>query len=104
MILDVCISGHWTLQQVAAMQQAMQPVQVGQAFAGRAPQSQSYRWWSWIFDMCCLLAFFVYFWVLRFPSPVPLAGKGQVENNHCFDTGVSSHAGRVQVAAPWVQS
>lgn len=47
---------------------------------------------------------FVYFWVLRFPSPVPLAGKGQVENNHCFDTGVSSHAGRVQVAAPWVQS
>jgi len=33
--------------QVAAMQQAMQPVQVGQAFAGRA-----------------------------FPSPVPLAGKG----------------------------
>lgn len=47
---------------------------------------------------------FVYFWVLRFPSPVPLAGKGQVENNHSFDTGVSSHAAWVQVAAPWVQS
>ena len=56
MILDVCTSWHWTLQQVAAMQQAMQPVQVGQAFAGRAPQSQSYRCVDcWLSSICLFL-------------------------------------------------